>query len=254
MYELSTYAPKYESFAAFSRRDGILTVRLHTNGGPFVLNRKAHTDLGTLWTDIATDAENRVMILTGTGSEFCTQLDGQSLLPLDTPEGWDKTYFNGKRLLHNFLDIEIPIIAAINGPATNMSELPLLSDIVLAADTVLFQDNIHFNRGVAPIDGMHVIWLELLGAIRGKYFLLMEEKLDAAKALNLGIVSEVLPPDRLMERANQIAERMTRLPTLTLRYTRVALNLSLKRRLDEGLGYGLALEGMNAIHQFSQKK
>jgi enoyl-CoA hydratase/carnithine racemase len=245
------YRDRYPNLR-LERRDGILQVTLHTEGGPFVLSRRAHTDMGTAWLDIAQDRENRVVILTATGDEFCTQLDGASLQPLDTPDGWDLTYHNGKRLLQHFLDIEVPVIAAINGPARNMTELPLLADIVLAADTADFQDAIHFNRGVLPGDGMHVIWLELLGTMRGKYFLLTEQLLSARQALELGVVSEVVPRDRLLDRAWELAERMAKVPDLTLRYTRVMLNQRIRRRLEESLGYGLALEGMTAINSFTR--
>ncbi len=251
MRAFEEYRDRYPNLR-LERRDGILQVTLHTEGGPFVLSRRAHTDMGTAWLDIAQDRENRVVILTATGDEFCTQLDGASLQPLDTPDGWDLTYHNGKRLLQHFLDIEVPVIAAINGPARNMTELPLLADIVLAADTADFQDAIHFNRGVLPGDGMHVIWLELLGTMRGKYFLLTEQLLSARQALELGVVSEVVPRDRLLDRAWELAERMAKVPDLTLRYTRVMLNQRIRRRLEESLGYGLALEGMTAINSFTR--
>jgi enoyl-CoA hydratase/carnithine racemase len=250
MSTLTEYQQKHEDYLRLERRGGVLQATLHTAGGPFVLSRAAHTGLGTAWLDIATDAENKVLIITGTGDDFCTQLDGASLQPLDTPAGWHLTYSNGKRLLQHFLDIEIPVIAAINGPARNMTELPLLADIVLASETADFQDAIHFNRGVVPADGMHIVWLELLGPARGKHFLLTEQRLSAAEAHQLGVVGEVLPPDRLLDRAWELAERMAQLPDLTLRYTRVALNHRMRRRLEEDLGYGLALEGLSVIQAF----
>lgn len=246
------YRDRYPNLLMERSDDGVLEVTLHTDGGPFVLSRRAHTDMGTAWLDIAQDRENRVVILTATGDEFCTQLDGESLQPLDTPNGWDLTYHNGKRLLMHFLDIEVPVISAINGPARNMTELPLLADIVLASDTADFQDAIHFNRGVLPGDGMHVVWLELLGTMRGKYFLLTEQLLSAREALDLGVVSEVVPRDRLMERARELARQMARLPDLTLRYTRVMLNQRVRRRMEESLGYGLALEGITAMNSFAE--
>lgn len=104
-----------------------------------------------------------------------------------------------------------------------MTELPLLADIVLAADTADFQDAIHFDRGVVPADGMHIVWLELLGTARGKYFLLTEQLLTARVAQQLGVVGEVVPPQQLLARAWELAEKMAQLHDLTLRYTRVAL-------------------------------
>lgn len=62
------------------------------------------------------------------------------------PAEWDRVYWEGKHLLMSLLDIEVPMISAINGPAWRHSEIPLLCDIVLAADDVQFQDSAHFPR------------------------------------------------------------------------------------------------------------
>ncbi|WP_042892073.1 enoyl-CoA hydratase/isomerase family protein, partial [Anaplasma marginale] len=79
-----------------------------------------------------------------------------------------------------------------------------------------------------------------------RYFLLTQEKLTAQKAQELGVVNEVLPSDRLMVRARELAKQLAKQPTLNLRYTRVALTQRLKRLVQEGIGYGLALEGITA--------
>ena len=62
----------------------------------------------------------------------------------------------------------------------------------------------------------------------------------------MGVVSEILPRDRLMDRAREIAGRIAKLPPLTASYTRIALTLKLRRLVDESVGYGLALEGISA--------
>ncbi len=98
-----------------------------------------------------------------------------------TPAEWDRVYWEGKHLLMSLLDIEVPMISAINGPAWRHSEIPLLCDIVLAADDVQFQDSAHFPNGMVPGDGMHIIYPLLLGWNRGRYFLLTGQTLDAQK-------------------------------------------------------------------------
>ncbi|HEY1868016.1 MAG TPA: hypothetical protein VGG70_06935, partial [Candidatus Cybelea sp.] len=62
----------------------------------------------------------------------------------------------------------------------------------------------------------------------------------------LGVISEIVPRDRLMERAREIADQLTKLPPLTTSYARVALTQKLRRVVDESVGYGLALEGISA--------
>jgi hypothetical protein len=61
-----------------------------------------------------------------------------------------------------------------------------------------------------------------------------------------GAVNEIVPADRLLARAREIAEGLAKLPPLTTRYTRIALTRKLRRIIDDGVGYSLALEGINA--------
>src|SRR5580700_3067649 len=110
------------------------------------------------------------------------------------------------------------------------------------ADTAQFQDSAHFASEVVPGDGMHIVYPLLLGMNRGRYFLLTGQTLDAQKAHEFGLVAEVLPPDRLMARAWELAEELTKKPTLALRYTRLLLTEYLRRQMHDLLGYGLGME------------
>jgi len=71
--------------------------------------------------------------------------------------------------------------------------------------------------------------------------------LDAAKALELGLVAELHRRPDLLPRAWALAEQLARQPALLLRYTRVLFTQPLKKQLIEHLGYGLALEGMSVV-------
>ena len=91
------------------------------------------------------------------------------------------------------------------------------------------------------------MWPLLLGPNRGRYFLLTGEEISAQQALDLNVVAEVLPPERLLPRAHELAGQLADKPVTTLRYTRVALTQQLKRHILDDLGYGLMLEGRAAI-------
>jgi enoyl-CoA hydratase/carnithine racemase len=163
-----------------------------------------------------------------------------------SPQGYDKIYREGKKVLMNILDIEVPMIVALNGPVRLHSEYALLCDIVLATPHTVFQDKPHFDFGVVPGDGVNLLWPEVIGSVRGRYFLLTRQELDVETAKAWGVVNEILPDDRLLPRAREIAESLVKLPPLTTRYTRIALTQKLRRIVDEGVGYGLALEGISA--------
>jgi enoyl-CoA hydratase/carnithine racemase len=238
---------------AFERSDGVLLVRLHSDAGTLKFSIGAdgvHAQLGMAFRDIATDVENRIVILTGTGAAFCDSFERNEIEDYARPsEFYDRMYREGKDMLMRLLDIEVPIIGAINGPALIHAELIVMSDIVLAADTAVIADLVHFNAGVVPADGVHVWWPMLLGPNRGRHFLLTGRRLSAQEALELGVVAEVLSADRLMGRAWELARQLASKPLLTLRYTRIALVQHLKRRMLDELGHGLALEFTAAAAQ-----
>ena len=224
---------------------GVLEVMFHTDGGSLLFNGHTHEEFVELFHQIGSDPDNRVVILTGAGEAF---MENISPVGFDffTPRGYDKIFREGKKVLMNLLDIEVPVIAALNGPVRLHSEYALLADIVLATPDTVFQDKPHFDFGIVPGDGVNLLWPEVIGSIRGRYFLLTRQELDAETAKGWGVVNEILPRDTLLTRAHELAESLAALPPLTSRYTRIALTQKLRRIIDEGAGYGLALEGISA--------
>ena len=244
VHAFDSYRNKYENLR-MKREDGILEVALHTKGGPLVFDGHVHEALVHAFRDIGDDRDNHVVILTGTGNEFCAQISPEGF-DFFTPSGYDKILREGTKVLENLLDIEVPMIAAINGPVTVHSEYALLCDIVLAAQDAYFQDAPHPAFGIVPGDGLHVVWPEVIGEIRGRYFLLSGQKLSAQEAKDYGAVNEVVSRQALLPRAWELARHLKKQNPLTLRYTRMALSTRLRRRLQESLSYGLALEGISA--------
>jgi enoyl-CoA hydratase/carnithine racemase len=244
---LDQYRDRYQNIR-LEREDGVLTMTLHTGGKSLVWSALAHEELGYCFNEIGADRDNKVVVMSGAGENFCADIDAGSF-KLSTAADWDLTFYDGRRLLNNLMDIEVPVIAAVNGPARIHPEIPVLSDIVLASETALFQDAPHFMSGIVPGDGAHVVWPHVIGANRGRYFLLTGQELSAKQALEYGAVAEVLPGTQLMPRARELARKIAAQPMLTRRYSRVALTQRIKRLLHEGLGLGLAVEALAAIDQ-----
>jgi enoyl-CoA hydratase/carnithine racemase len=195
----------------------------------------------------------RAVIVTGTG-EYSNARYARGPQWDMNPRTWDHIHWDGKKLLMNLLVIEVPMIAAVNGPATIHAELAVLCDIVVASETATFQDAPHFPNGIVPGDGVHVVWPLLLGPNRGRYFLLTGQKLSAQEALTLGVVNEVVPRERVLGRAWELARQIVKQPPLTVRYARVAITQQLKRLMLDNLGYRLALEGLVAIEHWPGSK
>jgi enoyl-CoA hydratase/carnithine racemase len=245
MAKFDTYRDAFPNARLTRKDNGVLEVALHTDGGKLLFNGHTHEQFVDLFHQIGEDRDNRVVILTGTGDAFMDAIDPEGF-DFFSPQGYDKILREGRKILSNILDIEVPMISALNGPVLLHSEYALLTDIILATPDTVFQDKPHFDFGIVPGDGVHLLWPHVIGSIRGRYFLLTRQLLDAQTAKEYGVVNEIVPADRLLARAHEIADGIAALPRLTGRYTRMAITQPLRRLIDEGTGYGLALEGISA--------
>jgi enoyl-CoA hydratase/carnithine racemase len=245
MGRFDAYRESFPNARLTRSQTGVLEVAFHTDGGTLVFNGHSHEQFVDLFHAIGSDPDNRVVILTGSGDAFMESISPEGF-DFFTPQGYDKIFREGRKVLMNILDVEVPMIAAVNGPVRLHSEYILLADIVLATPATVFQDKPHFEFGIVPGDGVNLLWQEVIGTIRGRYFILTRQELDAETAKQWGAVNEIVPADKLLARAREIAEGLAKLPPLTTRYTRIALTQKLRRIVDEGIGYGLAFEGISA--------
>jgi enoyl-CoA hydratase/carnithine racemase len=243
------YKDRYANYRFELSDEGILLMQCHTDGGSLVWDWKAHDDMADAFADVAGDREIKVLIHTGTGENYNADwavavekplyraMDGQKGL-----EKLDEKAWYGRMLVEHVLAVDVPMISAVNGPCNIHSEVPLLGDIVLCSEDAYFQDLAHFPRGMVPGDGQHVVWPAIVGRNRARYLLLTGKKLSAREALEWGAVGEVLPKDRLLDRAWELARDLARRPPLTLRYTRMLFTQDLKRAFLDELAHGIARE------------
>lgn len=249
--ELHEYQDRFKSVSVKRSEDGVLTVQLQNRGNSLVWGGLPHRELPELFAMIASDRANRVMVFTGSGDAFIDLPPGDGPNPLAqgrvSPASWEQIIHEGNRLVHQMLEIDVPIICALNGPVVAHSELAVLCDIVIAADHAYFQDAPHFPGGLVPGDSMQIVWPMLLGPNRGRYFLLTGQKIHAAEALRLGVVGEVLPAPDVMPRALELAGQLAQQNPILLRHTRHVLTRPWKRAMADDLHLGLALEGIASL-------
>lgn len=251
MLKFEEYADRYKSIA-MSRTDGILEVTFHTNGDSLRWDLSVHTEMAEAFRFIANDRENRVVILTGMGDEFCGPRVAPGTTSYAQQPSADVWEFHGfteaRELIGALLDIAVPVIGVVNGPAYRHAEIALLSDIVLASDDATFEDTAHFQlQNFVPGDGVHVVYTMLLGINRARKFLLLGDVIDAEEAKRLGMVGEVLPKAEVLGRARELAETLASKPDRLLRYTRALLVHPIKTQMHDHLALGLAVEGMAAL-------
>lgn len=210
---LAEYSERFKNFFAFKRENGILEVRMHTNGGPVEWSYQMHHAMAEVWTAIGHDQENEVMILTSTGDKWIGKFEPESFLEVeqaDDPEvKFDKQIYDTLKVVENFLnDIEIPTIAALNGPGIHW-EAAMMSDITLCTPDYILKDN-HYGmaNGHVPGDGMGLLAQQFLGVKRGNYHMLMVTETTAHQLLDYGVVNEVVEREALLDRAWEIARHI----------------------------------------------
>ncbi|MBD6617783.1 enoyl-CoA hydratase/isomerase family protein [Komarekiella sp. 'clone 1'] len=249
MASFDTYKDRYENLRMERTDSGILTVTMHTNGESHIMTGKSHREFPEAFGEIAHDQENEIVILTGAGENWITKIDFETVGDITKPEGWYNILTETREILDNLCNISVPMIAAVNGSAPIHGEYALLADIILASETAYFQDSQHLpvGGGVVPADGVQVIYPEVLGRIRGHYFLLTMQKISAQEALSIGMVNEVLPSNKLLERAHELAEQLLKIAPMTRRYTRMMMTKKMKRLINENVPYDMGLEGLSII-------
>jgi len=221
--------------------DGVTEMTLHTNGGPLEWNATVHRELPEAFLAIDVDPNTRVLILSGTGDSFCNSIDYPSFYRED--QDWVDIWYEGRKMLDLLVDISIPMISVINGPARFHAEIGVLAEAVLASPDTVFADLAHFTRGATPGDGVHVVWPKLLGPTRGRSFLMTGTDIDAQEALRIGFVHEIHERSALNDRAWRLARQWAEASRATLQYTKMALSFDLRRNFSDDLSHGLALQG-----------
>ena len=239
--------PYFDRFRniAFEQRGDVLLMRLHTDGGPLLwaaAEGSIHGQLPQAFHEVAHDLSLRAVILTGTGDNFCVDRNASEPSSFNA-DYWRRISREGRELLINLLDIDVPVITAVNGPCMIHPELCVLADVVLSVENACFSDS-HLRANIVAGDGCHVVWKQLLGHSRGNYFLLMEEVLSARDARGFGVVHEILAADELLARAWTIGQRIAEKNPFTTHYSRALFTRPLKAAMQADLDYGLAVEGL----------
>jgi len=246
---LEDYAEKWSEYFTMRREDGIIEVRMHTDHDSAKWGLELHRAFIPAFADIGHDPENECVIFSGTGETFLASMDPDGWVrygfdkPYTFDRGYDYWYADQVHEPFALLNLEIPVVAAINGPFFIHQELALLNDIVICSQSTTMTDGHYTGMGIVPGDGVQTIFRELLGVNRAKHFLLTGQTMDADQLLALGVVGEVVPDDELLDRAWEIARTVFMARSRShRRMTRALLVQPWRELLVRELPFGMAQE------------
>ncbi len=147
-------------------------------------------------------------------------------------------------IVYNLLNLDKPVISAINGVAVGAGlAVALLADISIAAENARITDG-HIRLGVAAGDHAAIIWPLLCGMAKAKYYLLTCDFLDGKEAERIGLVSLAVPAEALMPKAMEVAEKLASGPQSAIRWTKRALNQWLRQAGHTAFDYSLLAEAL----------
>ena len=161
------------------------------------------------------DASVRAVILSGAGRGFCSGSDVGAMLQTTGPAARARLQ-RRHAAVQALYRIEKPVIAAVHGPVAGIGfSLAMASDLILAAEGTYFQQAFT-NVGLVPDGGAIFFMAQRLGIGRAKDLVMSARRLDAAEALDWGVVNRVVPPDALADEALALAVQLAAAPTYVL--------------------------------------
>ena len=240
MVDYSTY-----QHLLVEKKDG---VALLTMNRPEVLNAtnfRLHNELSRIWLDLGADPEVRAAVITGSGNAFSVGGDFEMIeKTIGNAEAVAGTMQEAGDIVHNMINLDKPVVSAINGVAVGAGlAVALLADISIASEDARITDG-HIRLGVAAGDHATVIWPLLCGMAKAKYYLLTCDFLDGREAERIGLVSMAVPAEQLMSTAMEVAHKLAAGPQPAIRWTKRALNQWLRQAALNSFDYSLALEMM----------
>ena len=236
-------ASRYQ-FISFAQDRGVLTVRLNRPDAMNAINAGLHTELSTVFADIAADRSVLAVVLTGEGRGFCGGGDLAWFRDI-TAEQLDALFFEARKIIIDLLELPQPLIAAVNGHAAGLgATLALFCDVIFVAEQARIADP-HVRVGVAAGDGGAVIWAQRIGLAKAKEYLLTGDLLTAQKAAEIGLINHCVPLDELDAAVDAFCDRLLAGAMGAIRATKVLTNLELKRLATAVMDAGIAYESVS---------
>lgn len=237
---------KYQYLRVDVDDGGICTVTmnrpesLNAAGGPM------HPELERIWLDINEDERVKAVVLTGAGRAFSAGGDLKGMAQrVGTPENFKhalRAPANTRRLWQNMLELQPPLIAAVNGDAMGLGcNLALFCDITVISEEARIGDT-HVKVGLVAGDGGAVMIPLLVGISKARDLLMRGRILNGKEAQEIGLITHVRPAEQVLDEAISIARELAALPKYAVAWTKLSANKAVKERLNLVIDTSMAYE------------
>lgn len=238
-------------FLQVEREGGIVTVRMnHPDTRNALTSREQIQEFVDLCAELRRDISVRVMVLTGNGNAFCAggnvkDMHERGGIFAGSPYELRNTYRDGiQRIPLAIYELDIPVIAAVNGPAIGAGlDLACMCDIRLASPKAIFAESF-VRLGIVPGDGGAWLLPRIIGIPKASLMAFTGDAIDAAKALDWGLVEQVCTHETLQSEAQTLARRIATNPGHALRLCKRLLREGQHMRLDSLLELSAAYQAL----------
>ncbi|HIG72403.1 MAG: enoyl-CoA hydratase-related protein [Myxococcales bacterium] len=223
--------------------DAILKITIdHPDSALNAVDDLLHTELTRLFAELKRERRARAILLTGSGKAFSAGGDFDWFPSLNDLEKLENLRRDAKQMIWDLLDVPLPIVAAINGPAIGLgASIALLCDTIWMADSATIADP-HVRVGIVAGDGGAAIWPLAVGPARAKEYLMTGDPVSAVEAERIGLVNRVVPAAELEAKSMAFARRLAAGAPLAIQYTKQAVNKVVKDALNIAFDASTALE------------
>lgn len=212
---LDEYKEWFKDFADLYREDGILQVTWKTKDGPMHHSGMSHRAISQLVRVLSMDWENEIIIFTHVGDHWMVESDVNGWYEYsELPKGrFQHQYFDDTNLIKNMIfDLDVPTIGAIPGFGFHWDSAMLCDITICTESTKLEVPHVAGMKGLVPGDGMGLMAQHYFGTKRGNYYMMTARQFTAQQMLDFGMVSEVVPDGKALERAWEIAHMWKLMP------------------------------------------
>jgi enoyl-CoA hydratase len=236
----------YEEFAPWllvEKRGSVHVVSINRPEALNAVNEEVHHAFATIWRALTADDDVRAVVTTGVGKAFSAGGDMVMFGRLiEDPVARQFQITEARTVFLEVINFSKPLVSAVNGPAVGLGcSIALLSDFLVMGESSYLADP-HVAVGLVAGDGGAAMLPLLIGLMKAKEYVLLGDRMTAADAEKLNLVTKVASDGAVLEEALAIGERLAALPPQALRASKVAMNMHLSRAALGVLEYALAEE------------